>query len=112
MKQKKRYEDDLRGDLIRLNLYHEKNERLIKCAALAQWFVEMMEEELRRTSFTLRQTGSQGQTKIMQHPHVESIRKYNQQLAYCYARLGLGNEEQMNDIQDNELEQFLREIEN
>ena len=110
-RQMKPYEDRLRQELLAMGLYNERNERLITCAARCNRMIDMMEDELRGHSLILSQTGSMGQMKVTQHPHVESIRKMNHTLALCLHYLGLGNQEIIEEAINDPVSRFIEDLE-
>lgn len=110
MRQRKPYIDALRTELMAHGLYHEKLERLITEAGMAKRMIDRLESELDRSELTITQVGSQRQTKIMQHPHVESLVKYKRLYGNCLIALGLSNKEVMRPDDEDSVDRFLNSL--
>lgn len=111
-KQMKPFQDKIRKRLLDAGIYNEKNEELIECAARCMRFIAQMEFELRNENLMLTRIGCNGESYSKQHPHVQSILGYNRVLSFCLAKLGLGNDKSVTEIDtDFSIDDFIEKIE-
>lgn len=110
MKKLKPYVDRLRSELVTHNLYHPRNEMMIINVAQARLLADKAMEEMKGQRVMLHQTGAQGQTKISINPLFEQLRKLLAVVISGEAKLGLGNENRVEQQTESELDKFIREL--
>lgn len=110
-RQLKPYICRLRETLEAHNLYHERNDTLIKDVAMTELIRDTYLDTMKEQGPLLRQVGSQGQTKININPIYVEIRKLLATIINGKAKLGLGNlGRTMEEQTQNEFENFINEI--